>query len=255
MVPFVVASHGTLCGRRTGSVDSLSRRVAKCRATVDRDAKTVSRRSVDGQSTAEHEAAGPAVRAPATSRPGERVPHRQYPSDSRATAAPVRRTLLGTLCWARGAEITYGLVDLLTKLVHRIIARAGRRVEGGMIADLRRVAGKEALLFRLAEAALGHPDEMGREALHPMVGEATLRDLASEERTDRAAFKRRVRAVLRSSYSGYYQRMLPKLLSALSFRCRNTAYRQVMDALELLGRYAEASWAGAPRDGGASATA
>ncbi|TMD97619.1 MAG: Tn3 family transposase, partial [Chloroflexi bacterium] len=64
---------------------------------------------------------------------------RQYPSDLRAMAAPVRRTLLAVLCWVRTAEITDGLVDLLIQLVHRINARAERRVEGEMIAELRRV--------------------------------------------------------------------------------------------------------------------
>jgi hypothetical protein len=41
-----------------------------------------------------------------------------------------------------------------------------------------------------------------------------------------------------SQYSSYYRPMLPKPLAALEFRCNNTAYRPVMDAPELLGRYA-----------------
>lgn len=164
---------------------------------------------------------------------------RQYPSDLRAMAAPMRRTLLAALCWVRAAEITDGLVDLLIQLVHRINARAERRVEGEMIAELRRVAGKEGILFRLAEAALDHPDETVRQALYPVVGEATLRDLVHEARANEAAFQQRVRTVLRSSYSSYYRRMLPELLCALEFRCNNTAYRPVMDALELLRRYAD----------------
>jgi hypothetical protein len=76
-------------------------------------------------------------------------------------AVPLRRTLLATLCWVPAAEITDGLVDLLIQLVHRINARGEKRVEGEMIADLRRVAGKESILFKLAEAALDHPDETG----------------------------------------------------------------------------------------------
>jgi hypothetical protein len=163
----------------------------------------------------------------------------QYPSDLQAMATPLRRTLLATLCWVRAAEITDGLVDLLIQLVHRINARAEKRVEGEMIADLRRVAGKEGILFKLAEAALDHPDETVRRALYPVVGEGTLRDLVREARANEAAFRKRVRTVLRSSYSSHYRRMLPKLLTALECRCNNTAYRPVMDALDLLRRYAE----------------
>ena len=52
-------------------------------------------------------------------------------------------------------------------------------------------------------------------------------------RAEERVFNDRVRAVLRSSYSSYYRRMLPALLSALTFRSNNTAYRPVLDAIEL----------------------
>jgi TnpA family transposase len=70
-------------------------------------------------------------------------------------------------------------------------------------------------------------------------GERTLRDLVAEAKAGEQALKARTRTVLEASYSSYYRRMLPKLLAALEFRCNNTAYRPVMDALELLGRYAD----------------
>ncbi|GGM74000.1 hypothetical protein GCM10012275_50890 [Longimycelium tulufanense] len=49
----------------------------------------------------------------------------------------------------------------------------------------------------------------------------------------------RIRYQLRGSYSHYYRRMLGPLLGALTFRCNNTSYRPVMDAVELLGAYAD----------------
>ena len=163
---------------------------------------------------------------------------RCYPSDLRAMSRPVRLTLLAALCWVRSAEITDALVDLLIGLVHKINTRADRRVERELIDDLRRVRGKEAILLRLAQAAVEHPDDTVREALFPVVGEATLRELAREAKANQKVFQARVRTVLRSSYSTYYRRMLPALLAVLRFRCNNTAYRPIMDALELLGRYA-----------------
>jgi hypothetical protein len=42
--------------------------------------------------------------------------------------------------------------------------------------------------------------------------------------------------VLRGSYSNHYRRVLPPLLAALAFRSNNTAYRPVIEALELLAR-------------------
>ncbi len=162
----------------------------------------------------------------------------EYPSDLRDRPRPVRLTLLAALCWSRTGEITDGLVELFIGVVHKIGTRAENRVEGEMLADLRRVRGKQGILFRLAEAALEHPDETVRHALFPVVGEATLRDLVAEAKANEVAFKTRVRKVLRSSYSSHYRRMLPKLLDALEFRSNNKAHQPVADALALLRRYA-----------------
>jgi TnpA family transposase len=162
-----------------------------------------------------------------------------YPSDLRDSPRPIRLTLLAALCWARRAEITDSLVELLIALVHKIDAKAERKVERELLADLRRVRGKEGILFAVAEASVEHPDDPVRAVIYPVVSEETLRDLAREGRAGKGPFRQRVRTVLRSSYSDYYRRMLPKLLGALEFRSNNAVYRPVMDALELLGRYAQ----------------
>ncbi|MGH7746990.1 MAG: Tn3 family transposase, partial [Candidatus Dormibacteria bacterium] len=164
-----------------------------------------------------------------------------YPSHLRASAQPVRLTLLAALCWVRTTEITDSLVDLLIALVHKINARAEKKVEGELIRDLKRVRGKEGILFRIAEVSLSHPDETVRTVVYPVAGEGTLRDLVREARSNELAFRQRVRTVLSSSYSAYYRRMLPDLLDALDFRCTNSAYRPLMDALALLRCYADRS--------------
>jgi hypothetical protein len=46
---------------------------------------------------------------------------------------------------------------------------------------------------------------------------------------------------LRGSYTHYYRRMLAPLLVALRFKCNNTAFRPVMDAIGLLARYKDVS--------------
>jgi hypothetical protein len=69
---------------------------------------------------------------------------RMYPSDFKACAEPVQLTLLAALCWVRQTEITDGLVELLTGLIHRINARAERRVEKKLIGGLAPLQGKKA---------------------------------------------------------------------------------------------------------------
>ncbi|TCO60753.1 DUF4158 domain-containing protein [Actinocrispum wychmicini] len=162
----------------------------------------------------------------------------EYPSTLRRDHPRlVRLPLLAVLCWCRLTEITDSLVDLFIQLVHRINTRAQRRVEKEMIAEFRRVGGKEDLLFRVAEATVDAGDRLVWDTVFPVAPRAVLRDLVAESKATQAARRARVRTVLEGSYSHHYRTMLPKLLDALAFRCNNTAHRPVMDAVELLHRY------------------
>ncbi|MER6432163.1 hypothetical protein ABT272_31260 [Streptomyces sp900105245] len=114
---------------------------------------------------------------------------KMYPSDLRDTNENVRVTLLAVLCSSRPAEITDALVDLLVALVHKINARAERRVEKQLTAELKRVRGKESILFRLADAAIDRPEGTVWTVLYPVVGEETLRDLVAEAKANEKAFK------------------------------------------------------------------
>ena len=165
---------------------------------------------------------------------------RMYPSDFTDCGEPLRYTLLAALCWTRQAELVDGLVELLIGLIHRINARAERRVEKELIGELGNVPGKHGIFTRMVDAALEHPDDTVREAVYPVVpgGAKTLAALARELKATERAVAERVRYQLRGSYSHYYRRMLAPLLTALEFRCNNSAYRPVMDAIDLLARYA-----------------
>ena len=162
---------------------------------------------------------------------------RSYPSDLRNSPQPIRLTLLAALCWSRSAEITDSLVDLLIALVHKMDVHAEKKVEGELVADLKRVKGKEGILFQIAETSLDQPDETIRAALYPVIGEDRLKNLVRETRARENVFRGKVRTVLRDSYSGHYRRGVPDLLRALAFRSNNSAYRPVMEAIELLNRY------------------
>jgi TnpA family transposase len=165
---------------------------------------------------------------------------RMFPSDFAACPEPVRYTLLAALCWVRQSEITDALVGLLVDLVARINARAEKRVERELLSDLPPVPGKKNIFLKLVTASLAHPDEQVRDAVWTAVpgGEQTLRKLAKELMRSSPGVRERVRYQLRGSYTHYYRRMLGPVLEALTFRCNNTAYRPVMQAVNLLARYA-----------------
>jgi len=162
----------------------------------------------------------------------------EAPSHLRSHPTPTRLTLLAALVWRRQREITDTLVELLISVVHLINARAEKRVTQELVNELKRVRGKENILFRMAEAAVTHPDEIVREALYPVVGESTLKDLVREYKASGPTYRRTVQTTLKASYTNHYRRGLLKLLDVLALESSNTAHRPVIDAIALLRRYA-----------------
>ena len=151
---------------------------------------------------------------------------------------PMRLTWLAAFAYVRGRAITDGLVDLLIETIHHIGARAERKVERELLEDLKRVSGKQNLLFELADAALTNPDGIVREVVYPVVGEQTLRDLVKEWKATGPTYRTTLRTVIRNSYSGHYRQMVPQLLETLSFRSNNEVHQPVICALEIVKRYA-----------------
>ena len=150
----------------------------------------------------------------------------------------IKLTLLAALLYCRGREITDTLVDLLIATVHKINARAERRVVGEFVADLKRVSGKENILFKITEAAGGDPDGLVREVVFPAAGgEGTLLRLMAEYKTKGTTFRQHKQRVFKASYTHHYRAGLIELTGALEFRSHNTVHRPMLDALELIKRY------------------
>ena len=163
----------------------------------------------------------------------------EAPHELRRHPDAARITWLAAFVYLRARSLTDDLVDLLIETIHRIGARAERKVERELLNDIKRVGGKQNLLFELADATLAQPDGVVREVVFPVVGEETLRDLVKEWKATGPTYRTTLRTVIRNSYQGHYRRMVPKLLAALEFRSNNERHRPVMQALELVKRFAD----------------
>src|SRR5947209_1238172 len=146
----------------------------------------------------------------------------ESPSHIRQHPQAIRMTLLAALVFQRTQEVTDALVTLLIQIVHRIGKRAEHRVEAAYINDLKRVAGKTRILYRIADAVLEHPDEPVREVIFPVANEQTLRDLVAEYKAQGGAYRQKVQEVMRSSYRNHYRQILPALLHVLDFHSNTT---------------------------------
>ena len=163
----------------------------------------------------------------------------EAPYELRRHALPLRLTALAAFAHLRGRAVTDGLVDLLIETIHHIGARAERKVERELLDDLKRVTGKQNILFELADASLARPDGIVRDVVFPVAGEQTLRDLVKEWKATGLTYRTTLRTVIRNSYSGHYRRMVPQVLQTIEFQSNNETHRPVIRALELLRRYTD----------------
>jgi len=138
----------------------------------------------------------------------------------------------------RGRNITDGVADLLIETVHYIGAHAEQRVEHELLEDLKRVGGKQNLLFEMADAAVGNPDGSVRDVIFPVVGEQTLQDLVKEYKASGPIYQTTLRTTIRNSYRGHYRQAILQMLEALDFRSNNEMHRPVIRAIELVRRFA-----------------
>jgi TnpA family transposase len=163
----------------------------------------------------------------------------EEPHELRRHPAPVRATLLAAWAALRSGELTDNLVEVLVQTIERIDGAAEHRVERELLADLRRVTGKTGLLFRVAEAAVEQPDGVVREVVFPAVGgEHVLHELVKEYKATGPGYRRKLHQAMRRSYQAHYRRLLPPLLDTLEFRSNNATHRPLIQALDLLKRYA-----------------
>ncbi len=163
------------------------------------------------------------------------------PRELRRHPDPIRYTLVAAFCWQRSQEITDSLVELLIQIVHGIGIRAERKVDKELIADFKRVSGKNNILFRMATASLEHPEESVKDVIYPVVSPSTLKNLVKEFKSSGPTYRERVYTVMRASYLHHYRRMVPQILEALEFRSNNELYQPVIKALELIKKYTGSS--------------
>ncbi|PSB00454.1 Tn3 family transposase [Merismopedia glauca] len=151
----------------------------------------------------------------------------------------IRCTLMAAFCVQRSQEITDNLIELLINIIKRIGTRAERRINKELVSDFQEVTGKTNILFRIAEVAVASPEGIIEQVIYPVVSQKTLRDLVAEYKAIGTAYRQRVHSVMRSSFASHYRRMIPLLLEILEFRSNNDIHRPVIQALELLKKYAQ----------------
>jgi hypothetical protein len=163
----------------------------------------------------------------------------EAPSHLRSHPHDIKMTLLAAYLYCRSREITDTLVDLLIATVHRINARADTKVTGDFVAELKRVSGKENILFKMTEAALGSPESRVEDVIYPAVpgGYRTLVQLLQEYKAKGTSYRQHKQRVFKASYTNHYRTGLIQILEVLEFGSTNTVHAPMVQALTLIKRY------------------
>ncbi len=118
--------------------------------------------------------------------------------------------------------------------VHKMGKGAEKKIDGSLEKALQKKApGKIGKLYRMAKASVEEPKGAVEDVIFPVAPEQWLLALIEEVETS-SDYKGKVRRALHRSYRAHYRPMLPDLLNNLEFRCTNTRYQPIMEALKIL---------------------
>ena len=164
----------------------------------------------------------------------------ERPSEIRGHKDPIRYATLAIFCCVRSREIIDNLIDLLIQVIHKIGKRSENKVNKKIVAELKKVYGKQAILVDLARVTVNNPDGIIKEVVYPVVKEEILQDIIKESQLEKG-YKEQVYTLMRASYGSHYRRMLSPILETLSFQSNNAIHQPVLEALKILKKYLDST--------------
>jgi TnpA family transposase len=163
----------------------------------------------------------------------KRRAYNEHAGEMRAHPAPIRYALLASFIHTRTMDVTDDVVRMLLEIIRRMDTQTEKHLHKTLLQDIKRVAGKVQLLYRIAEAVVEEPDGTIRTVLFPQVKEETFRDLAAEAKASGPQYRIWYQYVMRQKYIHHYRQMLPWVLEHLTFRSENR-FQPVIEALAVI---------------------
>lgn len=151
----------------------------------------------------------------------------------------IRYSLLASFVKIRGMEITDNLVELLIQLIHKMTTKAEKKTDKELLIDAKKVNGKSAILFRMAEISIDEPKGVIEEEIYPEIGEDKLKELVKESKSFGISYRKQVYLKVRDSYANHYRQMIPKILDTLKFCSNNDSYKPIINAIEIIKKYSD----------------
>jgi TnpA family transposase len=156
--------------------------------------------------------------------------------EMRAHPPAIRYALLACFVHVHTMDVIDDAVRMTLDVIRRIDTQTEKHLEKTLLHDIKRVAGKVQMLYRIAEAVVEEPDGTIRTVLFPQVKEETFRDLAAEAKANGPQYRIWYQYVMRQKYIHHYRQMLPWILEHLTFRSENR-FQPVIEALAVIKQH------------------
>lgn len=160
----------------------------------------------------------------------------------------IRYALLALFLDVRRKIITDDLIELLIQITHKIKINSEKKVEKTLVKEIRKVYGKEKILFDMATTAVKNPQGIIEETLYPIVGgRERLLDLV-KELSSQKEYNERVYSTIRRSYSSYYRQIIPDILDLIDFKSNNSDYQPLVQAIQIIKKHIRSKMHYLPQD-------
>lgn len=175
--------------------------------------------------------------------PRKRIVHyseaftRLNPSDLKQMDDNKRCAHLVMYCHTRKEEVIDKTIDMFNRIIRNVIHKSEKRVVKKLINDVKKVYGKDTILFNIAEICLEQPDGTIRDKIFPIIGQDKLKNIIDEYKKKGPKYQSLLHQQIRSSYASHYRRMIQPLLENMIFRSNNSEHQPILDALQLIKKY------------------
>ncbi len=186
--------------------------------------------------------------------PRKRIVHysqaftRLNPSDLKQMTDNKRCAHSFMYCHTRKEEIIDKTIDMFNRIIRNVIHKSEKRVVRKLINDVKKVYGKDTILFNIAEICLEQPDGTIRDKIFPIIGQDKLKNIIDEYKKKGPKYQSLLHQQIRSSYASHYRRMIQPLLENVVFRSNNSEYQPILDALALIKKYFDSNKINFPDD-------
>lgn len=160
----------------------------------------------------------------------------KYPSAIKIMPEMHRYALLAIFALIKKQQVTDNLVDLLIRLTKKIITSGENKLrkELSKVIEIKKSCNRKVLLNTLIKTILEREDEVIKTAIYSVVSKETLEAVRKKDPEKQITYDSLVHDRARNSYVHHYRRMIAPVLELLEFDTRNTHYKPVIEALNVI---------------------